>query len=242
LADPKLQNVSPEQKQALANFVRYRYERNQGITNEYGFEKMLGLKEDQRSITGLSGPESKIADYDMLKKMHANEALDSQLDEYSSGWKAYNDLDKYFGRDQAIMSKRHPAVKRMMDALSEDQPFGRSDTVFDQSKDLQDKMYQGRPSHKAEQAKLFPKVKEAVKGKAKDIPQPRKVRSGVFKSGQHYPKGTILHNDGELYKVTGHVGDETNFDVIPWDDKKFQDSESLSDDLTRFELDEDFDD
>jgi hypothetical protein len=166
LADPKLQNASPEQKQALANFVRYRYERNKGITNEYGFEKMLGLKEDQRSITGLSGPESKIADYDMLRKMHANEALDSQLDEYSSGWKAYNDLDKYFGRDQAIMSKRHPAVKRMMDALSEDQPFGRSDTVFDQSKDLQDKMYKGRPSHEAEQAKLFPKVKEAVKGKA----------------------------------------------------------------------------
>jgi hypothetical protein len=42
---------------------------------------------------------------------------------------------------------------------------------------LQNEMYKGRPSHEAEQAKLFPKVKEAVKGKA----QP--------KSGPGYTQG-----------------------------------------------------
>ena len=72
-----------------------------------------------------------------------------------------------------------------------EQAIDRTNGVRTPARQLQDRMYKGRPSHEAEQAKLFPKVKEAVKGE-------RKVRE----------KFRIVRADGK--DVTSEYGSDEN--------------------------------
>ena len=156
LADPQMADLTPQQKQALADFVRYRYGNNKNMAKEAAFADMLGLKDDPGSIAGLSG--KNLADYDMLRQMH-------KTDDYGIGEKAYGDLNKTFAPDQEIMRKRDPRVQKMMDILHEDQPFGRGDTPAESAQELGRRMYAGRPSAEAE-AEKYGKIKEAL-GKSK---------------------------------------------------------------------------
>jgi hypothetical protein len=55
--------------------------------------------------------------------------------------------------------------ERIVNDLELEQLLRQEGPVMD-AKELQKQMYKGRPSHEAEQAKLFPKVNEAVKGRS----------------------------------------------------------------------------
>jgi hypothetical protein len=114
---------------------------------------------------------------------------------------------------------------------------------------LQNEMYKGRPSHEAEQAKLFPKVKEAVKGKADEaIPKPSAKPEaftpvkGQFKTSQSirggapFKKGSIIVHDGDMYKVTNHWGDDFYIESIPYNEDLLDEASSLGDDVRNFEL------
>jgi hypothetical protein len=62
-----------------------------------------------------------------------------------------------------------------------------SDEVKSPGRQLQDKMYKGRPSHEAEQAKLFPKVQESMRG-----------RSGPVKKLFQKPDGSLVDENGNV--------------------------------------------
>jgi hypothetical protein len=154
---PENAELSPQQKQALADFVRYRYKTNADMTMDVSFDQSRNIKDAPQSIRGVTGESRDLYDRDLYR-------IGNKIDPYWSdeGYEAHKKLNDAFGPDQEIIRHRHPSVKKMFDVLRDDQPFGRNDTSFDRTKELQDKMYKGRPSHEAEQAKLFPKVKEAV--------------------------------------------------------------------------------
>jgi hypothetical protein len=169
LADPQNVNLSPEQKQALANFVRTRAKGNDKMLLKEDLVNRLGLREvDSRySLENYVGSESARDDLEKLRIEHG-------IDDDRQTWKAYDDLDKNFGPNQSIISKRDPSVKRMFEMLYGDMPYGRSDTPLESAQELQRKMYEGRPSYDEEMAKIaresepqkFGKTKEALKSNA----------------------------------------------------------------------------
>ena len=176
LSDPEVQQLDPRQKQALADFVRARDIRNKK-------EGLLYQDEFNRKQSGQSDS-SKAYDSYMLDKMHGN--WRSQEDN------AYKALDKAFGGDQRIIGNRNPIVDKVFkdnrwepvgdygyearkiqknmynkpkptQKFIDDYEFEANNVDDAPAKSLQNEMYKGRPSHSEEQAKLFPKVKEAVK-------------------------------------------------------------------------------
>jgi hypothetical protein len=169
LSDPQNLNLTPEQKQALANFVR---------TRSKGLDKVL-LKEDLVNRLGLREADSRSALQNYVGSRGARNDLqkleiEHGLDDSRQTWKAYEDLDKNFGANQSIISKRDPSVKRMFEMLYDDMPYGRLDTPLESAQELQRKMYSGRPTYDEEMAKIaresepqkFGKTKEALKGSA----------------------------------------------------------------------------
>lgn len=169
LADPQNVNLSPEQKQSLANFVRTRAKGNDKMLLKEDLVNRLGLREVDRrySLENYVGSKSARDDLEKLRIEHG-------IDDDRQTWKAYEDLDKNFGANQSIISKRDPSVKRMFEMLYDDMPYGRLDTPLESAQELQRKMYSGRPSYDEEMAKVardmdperFAKTKEVMKSSA----------------------------------------------------------------------------
>lgn len=182
LAMPENLELTPQKKQALADFVRFRFKDNQDMTLRANWDENLDLMRSK----SLKKNEY---DYSLLNDMHNMQS--------DAGNKAYDGLDEAFGSYQSIMGKRDPSVKTLFDTLRREQPFGRNyDTSFEQSRGLQDKMYKGRPSFEAEQEK-FGKVKEAMK----EAPKPN--------SGPGYTQGRYHITDwaGNEYPQLGTFDD-----------------------------------
>jgi len=217
LADPQMADLTPQQKQALADFVRYRYGSNKNMAKEAAFADMLGLKDDPGSIAGLSGKNR--ADYDMLRQMHK-----TNDDLYG---KAYDDLAKAFGSDQGSIRGRDPRVQKMYDILHEDQPFGRGDTPTESAQELGRRMYAGRPSAEAE-AEKYGKIKEAISKKSTEIDD--------FNVKSVSEAAKILENDSEYQKIMKDLKLNSNkyFDTYrPLPANKINEGEAIERELVK---------
>ncbi len=119
LAALENENLTAEQKQALADFVRLRYNKNNYRSVQRLYQQS-GMKEPDYDLAHSS------FDYDYT---HMNE------DEF------WDQLSRAFGAPQGTNKGRDPRVKKMLSILAEDAGFGARSTAGDRAKDLQYQMY-----------------------------------------------------------------------------------------------------
>lgn len=151
-SDPYLPD-SPEYLQNLRNYFDNRWEQAQG-TAEGGQIRMDLPKADRVKLGADLGVTSRYADELAFKKFA----------------KPY---DKTRQSERPLLGPNDRTNK--IDDKITDHFEGYE--VSTPGRKLQNEMYKGRPSHEAEQAKLFPKVKEAVKGKVEVREKFRIVRA-----------------------------------------------------------------
>ncbi len=126
LAALENENLSAEQKQALADYVRVNYKFNNYISAQRNFQHQF-----PNQIPGDTYNLKLLEDMFEHNYPHPDEGI-------NDSWKS---LHKAFGSPQGLIKGRDPRVQKMMDILRENEPYGARDTTRDRAKDLQYQMY-----------------------------------------------------------------------------------------------------